>query len=283
MKINSHLMLLCTRFVVFVAGLSLSFSLCLAGDVMVLAGAASKPPLEEAAQAFKTKTGISVALHIGGSGSLLNRLRLSPYGDIYMPGSPDFMEQAKRFGMVRAESEIIVAYLIPAINVAKGNPRGIKRLIDLTRPGIKVGIGDPVSVCVGLYAIELLEKNQLLVRIKKNIFAQVESCEKTASLIPLKSVDATVGWREFEAWNPHAIQSILLQPEEIVRISYIPAALTSTAQNTAEAGKFLAFLSSAEGRGYFKKWGYLTTEREARHFAPEAIIGGEYQLPEGWR
>jgi len=29
----------------------------------------------------------------------------------------------------------------------------------------------------------------------------------------------------------------------------------------------------------FSNWGYLATEEEARQFAPDAAIGGEYQLP----
>jgi hypothetical protein len=30
------------------------------------------------------------------------------------------------------------------------------------------------------------------------------------------------------------------------------------------------------------KWHYLTTVEEAREFAPEAEVGGEWELPEGW-
>lgn len=278
MKIPSYLRFL---FLIFIQSVS-PFSACLAGEVVVMAGAASKPPLEEAVQAFERKTGIKISLDIAGSGILLNKLRLSMPGDIYMPGSPDFMIKAKRFGLISTESEIIIAYLIPAINVARGNPKAIKRLNDLTRPGLKVGIADPKGVCVGLYAIEIFQKNHMLNDVKKNICAIAESCEKTAALIPLKSVDATLGWREFEFWNSRAIQSIPLQPEEIARIGYISAAITKSGKNQTDARKLLAFLSSEEGRNYFKKWGYLTTESEARHFAPTASIGGEYQVPEEW-
>jgi hypothetical protein len=31
------------------------------------------------------------------------------------------------------------------------------------------------------------------------------------------------------------------------------------------------------------KWGYITSETEARKFAPNATIGGEYNLPESYK
>ena len=50
-------------------------------------------------------------------------MRLSKQGDIYFPGSSDYMEKAKREGDVFADSEKVIVYLVSAINVTKGNPR----------------------------------------------------------------------------------------------------------------------------------------------------------------
>lgn len=252
------------------------------GEIVVFAGSASKPPLEEAAVLFRKETGIDVVLHLGGSGAMLNQLRLSRQGDVYIPGSPDFLEKAKHFGLVRPESERILAYLVPAINVAKGNPKGITGLVDLARPGVKIGMADPEGVCVGLYAVEILERSRLAAGIRRNIAASVESCEKTAALIPLRAVDATLGWREFSSWNSQ-IESIPLAPHEVVRLGYIPGAVTAASANPRESEAFLAFLGSGRGRAIFRKWGYFTDEQEARRFAPDAVVGGEYLLPPGWR
>lgn len=253
-----------------------------AEEIVVFAGSASKPPLEEAAALFQDETGIRVVLHLGGSGAMLNQLRLSRHGDVYIPGSSDFMEKAKRLGVVRPESERILAYLVPAINVARGNPKKISGLADLARPGLKIGMADPEGVCLGLYAVEILEHSRLANRIRGNIAATVESCEKTAALIPLRAVDATLGWREFSSWNPQ-IESIPLAPNEVVRLGYIPGAVTAASANPRESEVFLTFLQSERGRALFRKWGYFTEEREARRFAPDALVGGEYLLPSGWR
>ena len=63
-----------------------------------ISGAASKPATEEAAKLYEQKTGTKVLLHFGGSGKMLADMKLSQKGDIYFPGSSDYMELAKEGG-----------------------------------------------------------------------------------------------------------------------------------------------------------------------------------------
>lgn len=250
-------------------------------SVEVFAGAASQPPLEEAVQAFEDKTGMTVVLHLGGSGAMLSQVRLSGQGDLYIPGSPDYMQKAIDFGLV-AEKPEVIAYLVPALIVAKGNPLKINSLEDLKQEDLRIGLADPDGVCVGLYAIEILHANDLMERVRPNLTGMVESCAKAAAMIPLNMVDVVIGWRVFAAWQPGAMEAVLPRPEEIPRLAYIPGAKLRNADNQQGAEAFLAFLTSREGQAIFKKWGYLTTEAEARQFAPEAAIGGTFLLNEVW-
>ena len=72
--------------------LQLTFALCTLfcmqtpafAEVTVFAGSASKPPLEEAAELYQTETGVEIVLHFGGSGSMLNQLRLSQKADLFI-------------------------------------------------------------------------------------------------------------------------------------------------------------------------------------------------------
>ncbi len=248
--------------------------------IVVFAGSASQPPLVEAAKEFEEKTGTPVILHLGGSGSMLSQIVLTGQGDLYIPGSPDYMDKAREFGLVADAS--ILAYLVPAIVVAKGNPHKITGLQDLTRSGLRVGMADPDGVCVGLYAVEILEANGLTEKVKPNVKGSVESCAKVAAMIPLNLVDVVLGWREFAFWNPETMDVVLLKEREIPRLAYIPAAPLLKSNNRAGAKEFINFLQSGAGQAIFRKWGYLTTESDARQFAPTAHIGGFYQLPEGW-
>jgi len=253
------------------------------GTLELFVGSATKPATEEVARLFEDKYGVSVELHFGGSGAMLSQMKLTGRGDIYFPGSSDFMEEAKRRGLVLAETEQRVVYLVPAINVQKGNPKNIRSLEDLARPGLKVAIADPNTVCVGLYAAEVLENAGLTQAIRPNIVTYAESCEKTAQLIALKSVDAVIGWRVFQYWAPKDIETVYLRPDQIPRIGYVPIAISNSSKQPALAQQFIDFVTSDEGKAVYAKWHYLVTEEEARQFAPQAKVGGEWQLPEDWR
>jgi molybdate transport system substrate-binding protein len=246
-------------------------------------GAASKPAMEECAAAFEKKTGIGVDLQFGGSGAMLSAIKMAGRGDLYIPGSPDYMAMAERDGIVEQGSSKIVAYLVPCILVQPGNPKGIKTLEDLAKPGTTVGIGNPQAVCVGLYAVEILDGAKLLDDVGRNVVVHVEDCAKTAALLSLKKVDAILGWSVFSKWNPEAIEAVMLDPERVPRLAYIPAGVCRTAKDQDAAKRFVDFLASAEGQALFAKKGYIATEEEARKFAPKARIGGEYRLPANYK
>jgi molybdate transport system substrate-binding protein len=259
---------------------------CLGEEILVFAGAASKPPAEEAARVFESKTGIKVNLTFGGSGFVLSQMALGKVGDIYFPGSSDFMEVAKRKGLVFSESERNVVYLVPAINVQKGNPKRISPLKDLTSLGLRGAIANPDGVCVGLYAVEIVEKNLKAdekAAFRKNLVNYTESCEKTATAISLRAADAVIGWGVFQHWDPLRIQTIPLKKEEIVRVGYIPIAISKFTANRPRAQGFIDFVLSSEGQAIFRKYHYFMKPEEAfTWIGAKKPVGGEYAPPPEW-
>ncbi len=255
-------------------------------ELTVFAGAASKPPTEDAAKAFEKKTGVKVNINFGGSGFVLSQMGLSKSGDIYFPGSSDFMELAKKKGLVFPETERHVVYLVPAINVQKGNPKGIKSLQDMTRTGVRVAIANPEGVCLGLYAVEIIEKSLTPAAkgaFKRNLVNYTESCEKTATAVSLKTVDAVIGWSVLQYWSPDRIETIPLKKQDVVRIGYIPIAISKFTKNRVLAQKFIDFVLSEEGKALFKKYHYFMSPEEASQWIGEPKpVGGEYTVPKDW-
>ncbi len=251
--------------------------------ITAFVGSASKPPMDEAARIFENQTGVKVYLTYGGSGTVLSQMELSGTGDLYIPGSPDYLEKANTKKVTDPATTKILAYLVPAICVQPGNPKNIQSLANLAQTGVTVGIGNPSTVCVGLYAIEILESNHLLPEVYPNIITQAASCAATATLISLKSVDAIMGWSVFHSWNPQNIDAVYLKPEQLPRLAYIPAAISNFSKEKEAAGAFIDFLTSPTGQDIFRKWGYDVTEAEVSKYAPNAKIGGEYQLPDAYQ
>lgn len=254
--------------------------------LLVYAGAASKPPTEEAARAYALKTGVKVDVVFGGSGFVLSQMKLAKEGDIYFPGSSDYMEKAKRNGDVLADSEKVIVYLVPAINVQKGNPKNIRALTDLLQPGLRVAIANPEGVCVGAYAVEIIEgalRADEKAAFRKNLVNYTESCEKTATAISLNMADAVLGWSVFEFWDPARIETIPLPKEQIPRIGYIPVAISSFTKDRAAAQAFIDFLTSPEGRAIYARHHYFATAEDAAAWLGEVKpVGGEYTVPSDW-
>lgn len=257
-----------------------------AAPLIAYVGAASRPATEEAARLYEERTGAKVELVFGGSGYVLSQMKLARQGDVYLPGSSDYMEKAKRDGDVLVDTERVLVYLVPAINVRKGNPHGIRTLRDLTRPGLEVAIADPEGVCVGAYAVEILEKEltpEEKAAFRRNLVNYTESCEKTATAISLGMVDAVIGWSVFEHWDPDRIETVPLPKQQIPRIGYIPVAISSFTRDRAAAQALVDFLAGPDGRAVYARHHYFATAEDAAAWVGETKpVGGEYEVPREW-
>lgn len=250
----------------------------------VFEGSVADAAVAELARRFEKDTGARVLIHAGGSGAVLAQMELARRGDVFLSGSSDFMELAKRKKLVDPATETRLAYLIPALQVAPGNPKGISKLEDLARPGVRVGIGRPETVCAGLYGVEMLEAAGLGEAVKPNVAAYGESCSAVARMLSLELVDAVFGWTVFQNWDPKHIRVVPLPPEAVGRIGYVPAAVSVYAREPELAREFLAFLRTDEAQEVFRAGGFLTDLDAARRLAaPGAPVGGEYSLPDRWK
>lgn len=251
-------------------------------SLTLFCGAANKPAMEEIAALYEMEKGVDVDLLFGGSGTMLSQIELSKRGDLYIPGSPDFVTIAKRKKLIIEDSERIVAYLVPAIITPSGNPARISCLEDLARPGVKVAIGNPETVCLGLYGVELFAANNLLDDVLKNVVTFGASCAKLAHLPAMGHVDAIIGWRVSHYWNPERMDLVLIAKEKLPRLSYIPVTIPVFAKSREQSEAFIDFLLSERCRAIYEKHGYITDLEEARQYAPKAELGGEFTLPDNF-
>jgi len=224
--------------------------------LIAFVGSAAKPPALEAKAAYeKANPGVIVDMTFGGSGTVLQQMILEETGDIYMPGSDDYMEKAQARHAVIPQTRAIVAYLVPMICVQKGNPKKIRELADLAGPGVTLGMAEPGAVCLGDVSAQILENAGLMEAVKKNIITYAKSCEQTQQLVQLGEVDAVIGWDAFQNWAPDKIDVIPI-PLQYGRVHSIPAAVSAYSQQGEAAQRFIGFLTSAEGRAIFAKHGY---------------------------
>jgi molybdate transport system substrate-binding protein len=221
----------------------------------VFAGAASKPALDELARRYEEVSGTRVEITFGGSGSVLTQFAQEHFGDIYIPGSDDFMDKAEQREAVAAETRTNLVYLVPVICVPKGNPKAVHSLEDLSREGTRVVIGETKSVCLGAIAQEVLEKSGLWEKTKPRIASFATSCEDTLNTLLLGESDAIIGWDVFGKQHPDKVETVAMPPE-LSRPRTIPAAVIKWSKQREPAERLIEFLASAESKPTWSKHGY---------------------------
>ncbi|MCX7642655.1 MAG: molybdate ABC transporter substrate-binding protein [Armatimonadetes bacterium] len=222
--------------------------------LFIYAGAAFRPPLEEMGREFERKHGVPVKFNFTGSNCLLAQIILSQQGDLFLPGEEFYVRQAQRRGYV-LKSEII-GYFVPVIMVRKGNPKGIKSLRDLAKPGVKVGLGDPKACAIGEISEAILRKNALTKDVHKNVVLRAMTAPELANALRLGGIDACINWDAIAnyPWVRPAVEVIPIPAEQNV-ITANPLAILKTTKNLQAAELFLQFALN-EGQRILRQHGF---------------------------
>lgn len=222
--------------------------------LFIYAGAAFRPPLEAMERAFERRYGIPVQFNFTGSNCLLAQIILTKQGDLFLPGEEFYVRQAKKRGYI-LKSEII-GYFVPVIIVRKGNPKGIRSLRDLAKPGVKVGLGDPKACAVGEISEAILRKNNLTDKVYPNVVLRAMTAPELANALRLGGIDACINWDAIAnyPWVRPAVEVIPIPPEQNV-ITANPLAILKTTKNREAAEKFLWF-ALTEGQDILRKHGF---------------------------
>ena len=232
----------------------------------VFAAAGAKPALDEIGQKFEELHGTTIEITYGGGGEVLNQMVLSESGDVYIAPEQSFMETAVTKNAVVELTIESVAYMIPVIAVQKGNPHNIVSLADLARPGIRVGITRAETTLLGKYAPEIFSKAGLTEEIGNNVVTEAVRPDSLLTALVMGQVDAGIIWHFYQLQAPDDIEVIFLQPEQLTGIGEMQIALTSYCQNGGLAREFIYFVTSAEGKEIFEKYGYFTDAGEGSQY-----------------
>jgi molybdate transport system substrate-binding protein len=226
------------------------------GSLHLYCGAGIRPAVAEAIEAFQKETGTTVRTDYAGSGTLLSNIRASKRGDLYMPGEAEYLDRAEKFGLIASRRD--VCFFIPVILVAKGNPKGIKALSDLTRPGLRLGLGNPDACAVGQVSVSLFKKNGIeLDAIKKNTKVETLTVNELGIQVKIGQLDAAVVWDATAAYYRDSAEAIPIPPAQNL-VSRVPIGILNTATDRALAQRFVGFLAGEPGQAIFTKHHYTT-------------------------
>ncbi|MFN8547650.1 MAG: substrate-binding domain-containing protein [Candidatus Eisenbacteria bacterium] len=222
---------------------------------VLFAGAGFRLPIEEIAKLFESRTGLKVEASYAGSGCLIAQAELLGRGDVFIPGEESFMDQARGRGLVDQSTPL--ARIEPVVAVRKGNPLHIASLADLAQAGLRLGLGDPKSVAVGITAerwlADALPPDQVAA-VKANVRTRALNVNELGSQLTLDALDAAIVWDATVPLFPE-LAALRLEGGAEHRAQITGAVLQFT-RHPEEATQFMALLTSDEGRGIFLRFGY---------------------------
>ncbi len=161
-------------------------------EVVILAGSSFIPPTEQLIAEFTEKTGVSAVYTTGGSEDLLPHVKARQRGDIFITHDP-YLDYTKEAGS--CSDHVHVGFVAPVLAVQKGNPKGIKRIDDLTRDGLKVALSDPKYSTCGEMVRDLLREKGIYDAVMKNVGNRLtKGHSNLGNLLKTQTVDAVLMW-----------------------------------------------------------------------------------------
>ena len=162
-----------------------------------------------------------------------------------MPGEDFYLNQAKDRGFIAEEK--LVGYFDPVLLVQKGNPKGIKTVQDLAKPGMKVGVGEPEAAAGGRAAEALLKTAGIADQVEKNIVVKAGNVPELGNMVKLKSLDVAIVWNVTAAQVADDCDQVAID-RGLYEPSKIPLGILKFSEHTDEARAFMDFCAGPEGQ-----------------------------------
>jgi molybdate transport system substrate-binding protein len=183
-----------------------------------------------------------------GTQTLTAQLQQGAPGDIFASADPTHMTTLEGAGLISGTSRMF-AHNRLEIAVAKGNPKGIQTLADLSRANFVVVLADP-SVPAGKYAQQALTKAHVTVH-PASLEIQVTG---VLSKVALGEADAGIVYVSDIATSGN-VDGVTVPDDQNIIADYPIAVLKSTTNQTA-ANAFVDLVLSPDGQAILKAAGF---------------------------
>lgn len=225
--------------------------------LLVYCAAGMKEPMEEIAELYRKETGTVIEYTHGNAAQLLSQIELLQSGDAYMPGARPYIQTAIDKGYVNRSVDVV--YHVMIIAVPKGNPANITSIQDLTRPGVRLALGEPDGPAVGKAAKKMLERDGLWEAVNANTVVTAATVNELVVYLEMGQADATIIWEDL--YNPVTMDLVEI-PEEMGVVDIVPIGSLVFSKNPEIADDFIHYVSSDQAKEIFTKHGFTTYPAE---------------------
>ena len=162
----------------------------------VFAGSVNRHALESILKEFEAREGAQITTVYDGCGILTAQMRTmrrdqqSGFPDAYMACDVYYLNNVRDW----FQEDVNVTDTPIVLVVQKGNPKGIQSLEDLTKPGVRVVVGQPEQCTIGVLSKRLLEEAGIYDRVLPNIVMQTTTSALLVPNITTLAADAVLAF-----------------------------------------------------------------------------------------
>lgn len=228
----------------------------MAGEITVSAAASLKDVMQDIKKVYESESkGEKVTFNFGGSGSLQKQIENGAPADVFVSAAAKQMNELQKENLIEnsTRTDIVtneVVLILPKMSKSK-----IKDYNGLVNGDIKkIGCGEPASVPVGQYSMEVFKNIGINEKISgKLVYAK--DVRTVLSWVESENADAGIVYRT-DAVISDKIKIVCAAPKGSHSSIVYPAAVISESKSKESAGKFVKFLKSAKAKELFIKYGF---------------------------
>lgn len=221
-------------------------------ELSVFAGSMLRPAIENSIVEFEKREGVQVSRVYNGCGILVAQMKSGQQPDAYFACDLEFMAQVKNL----FDDSVNVSQNQLVILVPKGNPKNIGSLRDLTKPGLRVGIGHEKQCAMGWITQNTFRESGLQTELMENVKVQTPTGDMLVNQLRTESLDAAVAYLSNAAGSADFLDAI-----EIVGIpcstAVQPWAVAKNSPYPRLADRLFAKISSIESKETFEAEGFV--------------------------
>lgn len=168
-----------------------------APEITFYCGSVNRRAIEDVIKQFEKREGVVINTVYNGCGILTAEMKTirdqrqgAGFPDTYMACDRYYLESVKNW----FQDDVDVSDTEVVIAVPKGNPRGIKKLEDLTKEGVRVAVGQPDQCTIGVLTRQTLESEGVFDGVMKNVVTQTATSAMLVPTVTTNSVDAALAY-----------------------------------------------------------------------------------------
>lgn len=218
--------------------------------MLLYSGAMLRPAIEKTITAFEQREGCEITRVYNGCGILVAQMKAGARPDMYFACDLSFMKDVKdHFG---PSTDVSLNQLV--ILVPKGNPKAVKSLKDLAKPGLKIGIGHEQQCALGVITQETLRQTKLQEAVMKNVAVQSPTGDMLVNQMRTGSLDAVVAYISNAASCADILEAHAVDIPCALAIQ--PVAVGRESKRSQLAERLIEAIKSPESRRIFENEGF---------------------------